>query len=206
MCQTSLSLLSQLRRGTDDGGGKHDDAWRELVSLYQPLLLAWVGRLGVQPSDADDVVQEVLLAVSGSIESFEHNGRPGAFRAWLRATLVNRVRTFWRTRKRKAPAAGGDEIDRALVELEDPASAMSREWDRQHDRHVLGRLMRRIEKEFKPETWQAFYRVAIEGQSADAVAGELATTTNAVFIAKSRVLKRLRGEAAGLVDSAGEFF
>jgi RNA polymerase sigma-70 factor (ECF subfamily) len=90
--------------------------------------------------------------------------------------------------------------DTFLNELEDPASAISQQWDREHDQHVFRQLLSVIEPDFTTATWLAFRRSALEGLSAAAVAAELGISENAVLLAKSRVLKRLRAEAAGLVD------
>jgi RNA polymerase sigma-70 factor (ECF subfamily) len=96
-------------------------------------------------------------------------------------------------------------IEERLAELEDPASAMSRMWDREHDQHVLRQLLAKVRPHFAPETWQAFQQVALEGVPADEVAKDLGMSLNAVFIAKSRVLNRLRHESAGLVESSSGF-
>jgi len=199
MHDTSLSLLARLQESPDS------NSWQRLVELYAPLLHSWLRRYDVQPSDADDLVQEVLLTVSTELPSFDHSGRPGAFRSWLRITLVNRLRNFWRARGRRPQARGGSYMELRLAELEDPAGAMSQMWNHQHDRHVARRLLAQVEPHFSPSTWRAFCRVALEGAPADAVAKELAISLNAVFIAKSRVLNRLRLEAAGLVESASDF-
>jgi RNA polymerase sigma-70 factor (ECF subfamily) len=126
--------------------------------------------------------------------AFEHAGRPGAFRAWLRGISANRLRMYWRSRGR--PNAFDPEP--ILQQLEDPHSELSRQWDREHDAHVTQRLLQLLEPEFKPATWQAFQRL-LDGASAEAVAADLGLTVNAVCIAKSRVLRRLREELAGLV-------
>jgi RNA polymerase sigma factor (sigma-70 family) len=200
MHETSLSLLTRLQQSPDS------NSWGRLVELYDPLLRSWLWKYDVQPSDADDLVQEVLLAVSTELRSFDHNGRPGAFRSWLRITLVNRLRNFWRARKRRPQAGGGSEIERRLEQLEDPASAMSQLWNRQHDCHVVRQLLVKTQPHFALNTWQAFRRVALEGARADVVAKDLDISLNAVFIAKSRVLSRLRREAEGLVESSSVFF
>lgn len=200
MQETSLSLLARLRQSADR------ETWNRLVELYAPLVRAWLGRYDVQPSDADDLVQEVLLAVAKDLSSFDHAGRPGAFRSWLRAILANRLRNFWRARGRRPQARGGSDLQRRLEQLEDPASAMSRLWNREHDTHVAGRLLALAEPHFSPNTWQAFRRVALEGARPDAVARELGMSLNAVFIAKSRVLSRLRQEAEGLVEGSSGIF
>lgn len=200
MNETSLSLLTRLRRSPES------EAWNRLVELYAPLLRTWLRSYDVQANDADDLVQEVLLAVSGELKSFDHAGHPGAFRAWIKQILVNRLRKFWRGRGRRPEARGGSDVERRLEQLEDPASQLSRIWNQQHDQFVLRQLLALVEPHFSPNTWKAFCRVALEGASADTVAGELELSLNAVFIAKSRVLSRLRQEAEGLVESSSGFF
>ena len=199
MDETSISLLNRLQQ-TDD-----PEMWDRLVGLYAPLLKSWLRKYDVQPSDADDLVQEVLMAVSKDVMTFDHNGRPGAFRTWLRSILVNRLRSFWRARGRRPQAHGDSDMERRLAQLEDPASEMSQLWNRQHDRHVARQLLALSEPQFAPNTWKAFCRVAIDGERPDVVAAELGISLNAVFIAKSRVLSKLRQEAEGLIESSSDF-
>jgi RNA polymerase sigma-70 factor (ECF subfamily) len=192
MAETSLTLLERLRLPSDAS------AWERLVDLYTPLFHRWLRRQQVRPEDADDLVQEVLGVVLRELPQFEHNRRTGAFRCWLRLILANRLRAFWKDRKRRH--AGGVDLDRQLEELADPDSALSRRWDQEHDAHVLQRLLELTEPEFTPNTWQAFRRLTLEDRPPAEVARELGTTVNAVLLAKSRVLRRLRREARGLVD------
>lgn len=199
MNSTSVSLLDRLQESDDSQN------WNRLVDLYAPLLRVWLRKYDVQPSDADDLVQEVLTAVWKDLKSFDHSGRAGAFRSWLRTILVHRLRNFWRTRGRHPQARGDSDIERRLEQLEDPTSEMNQIWNRQHDRHVARRLLALTESNFAPTTWKAFCRVALEGARADVVAQELGISLNAVLLAKSRVLKRLRKEAAGLVESSSSF-
>jgi RNA polymerase sigma-70 factor (ECF subfamily) len=84
--------------------------------------------------------------------------------------------------------------------LESPDSALSKLWDREHDEHVAASLMRRVQGDFAQATWQAFRRHVLEGEPAVQVAEALGLSLNSVLLAKSHVLKRLRQEAAGLVD------
>ncbi len=199
MNETSLSLLHRLRRSPES------ESWDRLVELYFPLIGAWLQRYDVQDSDANDLMQEVLLAVSKDLSKFEHGGHPGAFRGWLKAILVNRLRCFWRARGRRPQVRGDSNIDERLAQLDDPASEMSRIWNQQHDQFVLRQLLALVEPHFSPNTWQAFQLVALKGKPADVVAEELGISVNAVFIAKSRVLSRLRQEADGLVESSSVF-
>ena len=99
--------------------------WNRLVELYAPLLRVWLRKYDVQTSDADDLVQEVLMAVSKEPKSFDHSGRPGAFRSWLQTILTRRLRNFWRAQGRRPQARGDSDIERRLELLEDPASELS---------------------------------------------------------------------------------
>ena len=188
---TSQSLLDRARDPSDAA------SWRKLIDLYTPLIRGWARLYATQPADADDVVQDVLTIVVRELPRFEHSRNPGAFRAWLKALTVNRLRVLWRTRH---PASGGDAILEQLHQLEDPCSPLSRSWDEEHDRHVLTTLLGAIRLEFQPATWRAFEATVRDDRPAAEVAAELGISINAVLLAKSRVIKRLREKAAGLID------
>ncbi len=194
MAETSATLLERLNDRSDSV------AWRRLVDLYSPLIKAWLRRHGVSAEDAEDLTQEVLEVVVREVSRFRHNGRAGAFRTWLRTITINCLRQSVRSRRLRTEAAGSPDIAAMLDQLEDPASDLNRRWDREHDQHVLERLLELIEPDFRPATWQAFRRQVIDGASAETVAAELGLTVNAVLIAKSRALHHLRQSAQGLVD------
>jgi RNA polymerase sigma-70 factor (ECF subfamily) len=191
--ETSVSLLARLARAPTN------DDWQRLHDLYRPLLRAWVAQAGVPASDVDDLVQDVLLVVFRKLAGFEWRGQ-GAFRAWLRTILTNNLRDYFRGQKYRPTATGDSDIRRRLDELESPDSALSRLWDREHDKHVAASLMQRVQGDFAPLTWQAFHLYVLKGEPAAQVAAELGLPLNSVLLAKSRVLKRLRQEAAGLVE------
>ncbi len=190
---TSKSLLLGARDPRDAA------AWQRLSDLYVPLIRRWVRPYVAQPADADDVLQDVLTTVIREIARFDHNGRTGAFRAWLRAIVVNRLRNHWES-SRGPHGTGDSAVLDQLHQLEHSDSALGRAWDEEHDRHVIGVLLESIRFEFQPATWHAFEAVVRQARAAADVAAELGLTVNAVLIAKSRVLKRLREKAAGLVD------
>jgi RNA polymerase sigma-70 factor, ECF subfamily len=193
MSDTSVSLLDRLREEPTES------LWRRLVDLYTPLIQTWLRRHGLQESDADDLVQEVLSVLIRELPRFQHNGQHGAFRSWLRIITVHRLRDFWRSRRAR-PLAGGDAFGTMIDQLEDPKSGLSRIWDEEHDRHVARRALDLIRSDFAPSTWKAFSGVVLKGRKESVVADELGISTNAVFIAKSRVLARLRQEIKGLID------
>jgi RNA polymerase sigma-70 factor (ECF subfamily) len=141
------------------------------------------------------MIQEVFSTLLRELPSFHHDLRRGAFRRWLRTIAVNRLRILWRTRK---DCVGGGEA--FLAQLEDPTSDLHRRWDEEHDAHVARRLLELLEQEFEPATWTAFRLLVLEGIDTREVATRLGITPNAVRIAKSRVLSRLRQEIDGLID------
>jgi RNA polymerase sigma-70 factor, ECF subfamily len=192
MDQTSLSLLDRACRQQDS------QSWNSLAEVYTPLLRSWLARYGVQDADADDLVQETLVVLARELARFEHNGRSGAFRAWLKTILVNRLRSFWRSRKYRPAANGDSDVLHALDQLADPHSELSRLWDQEHDAQVIRQLAARVEGRFSESTRQAFRRLVFDGASPEAVAQELGLSLNAVVIAKCRVLKALRQEGRGL--------
>ena len=116
MNETSLSLLDRAR------GSAGDDAWPRLADVYSPLLRSWLLRFEVEAADADDLVQDVLLTISRELPRFEHSGRMGAFRSWLRTILVHRVRDFWRSKKYRPTADGGSSWAERLEQLIDDAT------------------------------------------------------------------------------------
>lgn len=194
MADTPRSLLERLRVHSDP------ESWRRLVELYSPLLRDWLRRYDVSETDTDDVVQEIMAILVREMPNFHHDLRRGAFRRWLRNIMVNRLREFWRDRGSLRNNPQGVIHERFLAQLEDPSSPLNDFWDREHDRQILQRLMALLEPQFEPTTWQAFRLVAVEERSPLEVAQTLGLSPNAVRIAKSRVLKRMRQEAEGLVD------
>jgi RNA polymerase sigma-70 factor (ECF subfamily) len=188
---TSASLLERLRDPRDA------QAWQKLVLVYTPFMHAWLRPAPLQPADVDDLTQRVLELLVRKLPQFVHNGRPGAFRAWLCGITKNVLREFRRAGRFGGQAPGTADL---LEQLEDPDSGLSRWWDEEHNRHVVNGLLRLVEPDFKPATWRAFRRLVLDELPAEVVAAQLDMTVNAVLIAKSRVLARLREEADGLVD------
>jgi len=194
MSETSVSLLDRLRHDPDAA------AWQRLVNLYTPLVRGWLNRQGARPEDADDVAQEVMVVVVRKLRDFERRDQVGSFRAWLRTITLNCLRDFWRARRNRPQAAGDGALAERMEQLADPHSGLSEMWNREHDQHVAQALLELIRPRFTENTWEAFRRVTVEGQSADTVATSLGMSVNAVLIAKSRVLTQLRQEGAGILE------
>lgn len=193
MSETSLSLLARLQTKPDPL------SWQRLVDIYAPLISRWLSHSPLQRADHEDVTQEVLKIVVQKLPEFQRR-REGSFRAWLRVVTVNCLREFWRSTKHQPTATGDSNFLRKLQELEDPHSELARVWNTEHDRHVVRRLLELIGPQFEPATLQAFRSVVLDGQKPAQVAAELGISVNAVFLAKSRILRQLRRELDGLLS------
>jgi RNA polymerase sigma-70 factor (ECF subfamily) len=190
---TSRSLLVRAQEGGEP-------AWQRLVELYRPLIRGCLLDRGVAAQDTDDLTQEVLAVLVRELPRFRHAGQAGAFRSWVRQITVNRAREFWRSGRSRAAPVGGSAFLDQLQQLEDSDSLLAQHWNQEHDRHVLRHLLGQMHDEFGPTVIQAFYRLTFDEAAARDVARELGMTVGAVYTAKSRVLARLREEAAGLID------
>jgi RNA polymerase sigma-70 factor, ECF subfamily len=175
-------------------------AWKDLTDLYGPLIVGWLRYQAVPANEVDDLVQDILLSVVKNLAGFRHSGRCGAFRSWLRAIAHSRACDFWRARGRQVHASGDSGVVEALRQLEDPDSELNRQWDEEHDQYVLRCLLDVMALEFETSTVQAFRRVVLDGAPSEQAAQELGLSVGAVYIAKSRVLNRLRQQAEGLID------
>lgn len=190
---TSVSLLERIQLGPSD------ESWYEFVTLYNRLIEKWLLRQGVTQADAEDIRQEVMTVVLREVLNFEHNGRTGAFRNWLRTITANRLREFWRSRKQQR-AAGELDLEQLACQLDDETSELSRVWNQEHDRQMIEHLLLRVSRQFKPESMQAFRQVVIEQRPIEQVSEESQLTINAIRIAQSRILRALRKAGEGLVD------
>ena len=191
MESTSLSLLERLRQRPVQ------DDWTRLVALYQPFIERFIRLDAALADDSEDICQEVLRKLVEHLPQFRRE-RNGSFRAWLKTVTVNEVNYYWRRRCRNAERL---QSDRSLLAdaLQDPRSELSQQWDREHANHVLEKLQELVAPEFSPISWQAFRMRVFEEKPTGEVAAALGISKNAVDIAKSRVLARLREEAVGLI-------
>jgi RNA polymerase sigma-70 factor (ECF subfamily) len=166
------------------------DAWRRFAAVYGPVVYGWARRAGLGGEDAADVTQDVFRAVAAWADRLEH-GRPGdTFRGWLWAVTRNKLRDHWR-REAGAQAPGGSDALEQLLNVPAPdLSSVAGSAVRPSAR--LDRAVETVRAEFESRSWEAFWRVTVDGRPAAAVAAELGITANAVYVARSRILRRLR--------------
>lgn len=166
-------------------------AWRQLAATYGPLVYSWARRAGLSGADAADITQEVFRVVTLWAGRVAH-GRPGdTFRGWLWTVTQNKLRDFWRRRSGQAAATGGSDAQ-ALLQLIPDSESVNESQLSLDLSGALGEAVNKVKKEFEARSWRAFWRVTVDGQQPAEVGRELGMTTNAVYVARSRILRRLR--------------
>ncbi len=188
---TSPSLIQRVK-------AQDPEAWHRLVKLYGPLVYHWCRSSGLKGEDTADIVQEVFCAVAPGIAGFRGGGQRGSFRAWLRTITRNKVHDLFRRKQGQPEAKGGTVAQQQLMEVPQPPEATELTDPPEAEDALWRRAVELVRAEFEDRTWQAFWRVAVDGQPPAAVAEELSMTVHAVYQAKYRVLGRVRRELGDL--------
>ncbi len=182
---TQPSLLVRLRDAGDER------AWAQFVDLYAPLVYRYGRSKGLQDADAADLTQIVLRAVAGAIGRFEYEPGRGTFRGWFFTILRNKALTF--LSKRADYCVGtGDLATQQLLEAQPATEQESAAWEIDYERRVFAWAVEQVRPKVAAIPWQAFWLTAVEGNSGKEVAALLGLPVGAVYLAKSRVLARLR--------------
>lgn len=192
--ETRPTLLLRLRDAKDQV------AWSQFVEVYSPLVYRFALKRGLQEADAADITQDVLQAVAKNIGRWDYNPQAGKFRGWL-FTVARSKLADHADRRRRAPQGSGDSdlhdwLDNQAA-TEDQAF-----WEHEYERRVFQWAADQVRDQFQAATWQAFWRTAVENEEAAAVAKSLDLTVGAVYVAKSRVLARLKEKVQELGDDA----
>ena len=191
---TRVSLLARLRDGDDT------DAWGEFLRLYAPVVYGFARKRGLQDADAADLMQEVLRSVAAHAGKLEYDRAKGTFRGWLYTVTRNKVFNFLSARRRQPRGSGDSGAQERLNAQPGRDGDGEAEWEREYQQQLAARAMERIRGEFQPATWQAFWETAVEGKPAQEVGTRLQMSPGAVYVAKSRVLARLRDEVRTMQD------
>lgn len=188
MDSTSISLLQRLR------DPREHSAWERFIDIYTPLIFYWAKQRGLATVDATDLVQDVLLTLVQRIGDFDPEGQ-GRFRGWLKTITVNRADDFRRAQKRRPESIEVTEIC-TIADGSEPDFLD----DTEYRRLLVNRTLELLRSTFQPTTWTLARAQLVEGKSARAAAEAAGVTLSAAYVAKSRVLARLREELAGLWD------
>lgn len=182
---TRASLLLQVQAGDDP------TAWDQFVEVYRPIIYRLARRRGLQNADAEDLAQQVLLSVAGSIADWQKRDESVRFRHWLRRVAKNAILNLL-TRGPKERAAGSTSVHELLHQHDADDSAIARELELEHRREIFFRASAIVKSEITTDSWKVFELAVIEDIPIEQVAATLDKSVGAVYAARSRVMKRLR--------------
>jgi RNA polymerase sigma-70 factor (ECF subfamily) len=182
--ETSAHLISRIRDGKDTS------AWGRFVYVYEPLVLSVCRKHGLQQADAADLVQDVFAAVARAMPRFSYDAARGSFRSWLVKVTRSKLATHFQKRCRRVATVTSESVGRLAHCEERPEIERDESLDERWS--LFDRVRNEIRPEFRPKTWTAFWLTAMQGFTNEDVAEYLGISVQAVYIAKSRVLKRLR--------------
>lgn len=182
-----MSLVLRLREASDQA------AWAEFLEIYEPLVLRLLRSRGLQEADAREVAQEVFLAVARAVERWEPNPDRGSFRGWL-ARITRNLMINYLARQHRHPRADGRVEMHELLSRQPANDASSRWFDHERQKAVFGWAADQVREEFRASTWEAFWQTAVAARPAAEVAREIGLSLGALYVAKSRVMARLRAK------------
>lgn len=184
---TRASLLLQIRDGSNHS------AWREFMNLYGPVVYGFARKRGLQDADAADLMQDVMRSVASAIGQLDYNRQRGSFAGWLFTITRNKVFNFLSSRRNR-PQAAGDTATNQMLNSHPDANESSGTWEIEYQRRLASLAMDKIKAEFQENTWRAFWLTAVEGVAASDAGQQIGLSPGAVYVAKSRVLARLKDE------------
>jgi hypothetical protein len=190
--QTSTSFQKRL------ADRSNVQAWVRLERIYSSFVRRWICRTPVPDADIDEIVQGILQLAVRRLLHQDPNHPAASFRDCVRFAYAQKIYAYWRAHPNPPPGAGPALLE-MLTELKKPGSALCRTWQEEHNQHVVSRILELTKEEFDTATWRAFVRFALDENPLDRVAAELGLSDQAVLAAESRVLRRLRREAQGLI-------
>lgn len=188
---TQKNLLVRIQDANDY------EAWCLFVDTYGPVLHKYAQRQGLQDADAADLTQDVMWRVSRVMREFRYDPEQGTFRGWLYTVARNSLRNFLTSAARRETGAGDTNFQKLLEQLPDETED-SEVWEREYERHLLIVVVEQIKGVFTETTWQAFWQTAVEAKNVKEVAQTLGMSMGAVYVARSRVLARVRQEVEKL--------
>ena len=171
---------------------KDDRAWTEFTAIYSPLIYRLACRKGFQHADAEDLVQEVLRAVASAVDRWKPDPCKGPFRNWLFRIARNMMLNLVASQRRHPRGTGSEEVQWLLEARPSPSPEDTTLFETEYKRQLFRWAAERVSGEFRPTTWAAFWETGVEGKKAQVVAATLGMSVGAVYMAKSRVVARIR--------------
>lgn len=182
---TRHSLLVRLNK-------QHQPSWFEFAAVYEPFLSNLARRCGVPDKDAHDVVQQIMIAVTKSLDSWSDDGRPESFRRWLNVVGRNVAIKFMQAERKRSTATGGSDIVAVLNNVPYDESAFEVQQKKQYQHELIIWASAQVKNEFVESSWRAFHETMIQQRSVEDVARELGVTPGSIYMSRSRILARIR--------------
>ncbi len=195
--ETRASLILRLSDATDV------EAWDEFVAIYEPLVYRLARRKGFQHADAQEFVQEVMLAVSRAVERWVPDPEKGKFRHWLFRVARNLMINFLTRRKYQPLENGHVDVEQLMTEKSESKNEVSTLFNLEFQREVFQWAACQVKDDVKQNTWDAFWLSSVEGLSINETADRLDMTIGSIYIARSRVIFRLRERVKEFTLSTG---
>ena len=190
MC-TSPTLLGRLGRVPSD-----EAAWTEFVDRYGRKIYGWCRHWQLQPVDAEEVTQVVLLKLAQKMRTFSYD-HSGSFRAWLKTVTHHAWQDFVAAHARPGAGSGDSRMLEYLHTLQ-ARDQLVADLDAEFSREVLDEAMARVRARVRPHTWEAFRLLAVEGLAGAEAASRLNMKVATVFVARSKVQRMIQEEVRRL--------
>ena len=191
---TRRSLVLRLRNLDDEA------AWAEFVDVYEPLIVRLARRKGLQEADARDLCQDVFRAVAAAIDRWDPDPAKGRFRAWLFRIARNLLVNFLARERRQTRGSGRTSVQDLLAAQPATDAGAEAEFVAEFRRRAFRWAAQKVKNEFTESTWHAFWKTGVDNRPVSEVAAELGLSAGAVYIARSRVLARLRERVEQLTE------
>ncbi|QEG22540.1 RNA polymerase sigma factor [Mariniblastus fucicola] len=179
--KTRISLVLRLKEPADA------EAWFQFCEIYQPLILRIAKSRGLQAADANDLAQDAFVRIAKSVQRWQPDSEKGSFRAWV-ATIARNLTVDFLRRQNRQPMSAND----PLLQNEPQQCAESDFYDAEYEKQLFAWAAEKIRPAFKTETWQAFWRTAVEHETVADVSKSLGLSAGAIYMARSRIIAKLR--------------
>lgn len=185
---TRQSLLSRLRSLDDQA------SWKEFFDTYWKLIYSTARKAGCNDAEAQDAVQETVLAVSKQMPSFQYDPQIGSFKGWLLRQANWRIQDQFRKRL-PAKATEFDQPRTDLVSrVPDPAKELETIWDAEWNRHLLEAAVARVKRKAEDKQFQIFDLYVLHQWSVPRICAFLNVGRGQVYLAKFRISRLLKKE------------
>lgn len=189
--KTRITLLDEIQ------ATNNSDRWAEFFSNYGRLLSQWLVAHNVSPADADDIRQETMLVVVKELPNFDHNGRTGAFRNWLKQILTNRIRRHWQKKKSRKEQ---NDLGQLIESLEDNSNRLSIDFSRTHHQFLVQQLLAQAEDHFPRERVRLFRELVLDETPIQNLSAKYGLSKGTIRVQQHRILKWLKQHGKGLID------